>query len=208
MEHTVRHTITIVAIALLGSLFPQLICANPVLRVVERIDSELLFGDVQIGQSAVEQFQLSGLQLQNNVALTITGTDSNCFSVSPKSLEPVAGALNDVTITLTYQPNAEAVQTARLEVVSPKTFPVTITLKGVGVSPSVNIDTESVATKIFARNGNVMVVTNAAQRIYLYDVLGQMLYTGITNIGENTIPVDNARMVIVKIDVKITKIVL
>lgn len=207
MEHTVRHTITIVAIALLGSLLPQLICANPVLRVVERIDSELLFGDVQIGQSAVEQFQLSGLQLQNNVALTITGTDSDCFSVSPKSLEPVAGALNDVTITLTYQPNAEAVQTARLEIVSPKTFPIFIDLKGGGLTP-LSVRTEAKTCAIYARDGVVVLHADGGELVEIYDVMGQLLHTFNAVCGENRAEVGKNRVVLIKIRNKISKIVL
>ena len=207
MEHTVRHILTIVAVALLSSLLPQLICANPVLRVVERIDSELLFGDVQIGQSAVEQFQLSGPQLQNDVALTITGTDSDCFSVSPKSLEPVAGALNDVTITLTYQPNAEAVQTARLEIVSPKTFPIFIDLKGGGVSPFSG-KAEAKTCAIYARNGVVVLHADGGEVVEIYDVMGQLLHTFNAVCGENRAEVGKNRVVLVKIRNKISKIVL
>lgn len=207
MEHTVRHILTIVAVALLSSLLPQLICANPVLRVVERIDSELLFGDVQIGQSAVEQFQLSGPQLQNNVALTITGTDSDCFSVSPKSLEPVAGALNDVTITLTYQPNAEALQTARLEIVSPKTFPIFIDLKGGGVSPFSG-KAEAKTCAIYARDCVVVLHADGGEVVEIYDVMGQLLHTFNAVCGENRAEVGKNRVVLVKIRNKISKIVL
>ncbi|NCA78881.1 MAG: hypothetical protein EOM76_01640 [Sphingobacteriia bacterium] len=201
------HLTKIFFLALFGTCV-QFLCAVPTVSVKESVDSELIFESVTVGKSVTEVFQLEGLNLQDSVLLTITGSNADCFSVVPFALKPVAGTLAITDVTVTYAPDSENAHHAQLTITAPKTFPVTITLKGVGVSPSVNIDTESVATKIFARNGNVMVVTNAAQRIYLYDVLGQMLYTGITNIGENTIPVDNARMVIVKIDVKITKIVL
>ena len=166
----------------------------------------MLFGDVQIGQSAVEQFQLSGLQLQNNVALTITGTDSNCFSVSPKSLEPVAGALNDVTITLTYQPNAEAVQTARLEVVSPKTFPIFIDLKGGGLTHCRLGQRQNVYN---LRSRRVVVLhADGGELVEIYDVMGQLLHIFNAVCGENRAEVGKNCVVLIKIRNKISKIVL
>ena len=103
----------------LTSLTPQIITST----------SQLSFGSLLNGNSRNQNLTFSGSQLTNNILLTISGTNAQYFSVSPKSIT-AANANGNNLVTVTYSPLSEGSHTATLTLSSTSADDVVITLKG------------------------------------------------------------------------------
>ena len=96
--------------------------------------SELSFGEVETSSNKPQSFILSGRNLTENAALSITGTDAGYFSVAPASVSQTDGTIAEKEVTVTYAPTAVGAHTATLQIKSGETIKE-IALSGTGIAP-------------------------------------------------------------------------
>lgn len=96
--------------------------------------SELLFDNVETSTSKQLSFTLSGRNLTENAALSITGTNAGYFSVDPASISQEGGTIAEKEVTVTYTPTAKGDHNATLTIASGETTQK-IALSGTGIDP-------------------------------------------------------------------------
>lgn len=91
--------------------------------------NELAFAGVAKGTQAVLSFTLRGIQLTQQVSLSVLGTDATLFSVTPATIG--AGSANGThTIQVTYRPVQDGSHQALLRISSQGATPVEVRLYG------------------------------------------------------------------------------
>lgn len=91
--------------------------------------NELAFAGVAQGTQAVLSFTIRGIQLTQQVVLSVLGTDAALFSVTPSTIG--AGSANGThTIQVTYQPVQDGSHQALLRINSQGATPVEVQLYG------------------------------------------------------------------------------
>lgn len=83
-----------------------------------------------IGDSISDTISVNGTNLIANIALTITGTNADQFTVSPTSITPSAGKVENVPVIITYSPKTLGAHTATLRLNSTDATEITRSLNG------------------------------------------------------------------------------
>ena len=100
--------------------------------------TSLAFGNVTANSNKEMTFTLTGSALTANAALVLSGTNAGMFSVSPTSVTPIAGSINQI-VTITYKPTAIGNHTATLTISSTDAESKTVALSGTGVQQTYTI---------------------------------------------------------------------
>ncbi|MFZ4581869.1 MAG: lamin tail domain-containing protein [Paludibacter sp.] len=82
------------------------------------------------GESDSEIMQVSGINLTDNIALAISGTNANLFSVSAATVSQTGGIANLTAITVNYNPIAPGTHTATLTLSSAGAISIIRNLNG------------------------------------------------------------------------------
>lgn len=99
--------------------------------------SSLDFVTTEAKPTDTKSFSLSGTQLTSSATLSITGDNTDLFSVSPTSVEHTDGSIPSTQITVSYYPastSTPATHSAILNITSTDAAPIAIALKGRVVS--------------------------------------------------------------------------
>lgn len=83
-----------------------------------------------VGQSDVETMNVSGINLTENIALAISGTNADQFSLSTNSVAQTAGTAANTVVLINYNPTSTGAHTATLTISSAGATTVTRTLNG------------------------------------------------------------------------------
>lgn len=113
-------------------------------------------GSVQIGNTTTKTFTVKGANLTNGLTLTLSGTNSNCFTISPSTIT-AAQAINGQPVAVIYNPAEEGTHTAQLNIASAECTTVTITLSAKCVSGTIDPDDPDTPTG----DGDYVKVTKA-----------------------------------------------
>ena len=100
---------------------------TPTLSVSE---STLDFGANECNTNIAKKFTLSGVCLTASANLTLAGSNSEMFSVSPTSIPQTDGTIPETDVTVSYKPTAVGSHTATLTISSTGAEDKTITLTG------------------------------------------------------------------------------
>lgn len=121
-----------------------------------------------VGGTDTEKITVSGTNLTNNIALALSGTDKDLFSLSATEVVSTAGTAAQTEITITYTPVAAGTHTASLTLSSGSASPVVLALSATAVWPSVSTPVAAAATSVGATGftANWAKATNATS----YDV--------------------------------------
>jgi hypothetical protein len=106
----------------------------PLLAVDLPTPCEIGLGPIAENTTTTETFNVSGLYLEGDVTLTITGTNASVFTVTPSPLTPTAGTLAATEVTVTYAPLAISNDTATLTISSTNAADIVIALTGASVT--------------------------------------------------------------------------
>ena len=102
---------------------------TPVITVSE---TSRAFGTKKVNGSYTMTFTVSGVYLQGNIGLAISGTNSAMFSVDETSLAPSTGTVSTTTITVTYTPTTAAAHSASVDITSTGAVTKNVALTGTG----------------------------------------------------------------------------
>lgn len=100
---------------------------TPTLSVSE---STLDFGANECNTNIAKKFTLSGVCLTASANITLAGSNSEMFSVSPTSIPQTDGTIPETDVTVSYNPTAVGSHTATLTISSTGAEAKTITLTG------------------------------------------------------------------------------
>ena len=100
---------------------------TPTLSVSE---STLDFGANECNTNIAKKFTLSGVCLTASANITLAGSNSEMFSVSPTSIPQTNGTIPETDVTVSYNPTAVGSHTATLTISSTGAEAKTITLTG------------------------------------------------------------------------------
>jgi hypothetical protein len=128
--------------------------ATPTITVTEISVPEM---SANVGKTDTETITVSGVNLTDNIILTISGANADQFSVSPSSIEPVSGTVTDASVTITYSPTVEGNHVAVLTLSSTGAEDVSLNLSGSATVSGLN---PAVIKGVYARDGKIFV--NAA----------------------------------------------
>ena len=115
------------------------VCGTPTPTPTLNVDpATLTFENTTTNTSTQKTFTLTGSALTANAALVLSGTNEEMFSVSPTSVTPTAGSINQI-VTITYKPTATGSHNATLTISSTGAESKTVTLSGTGVQQTYTI---------------------------------------------------------------------
>lgn len=108
-----------------------------------------------VNQSTSGTITVNGLNLTADVTLAVSGTNAGFFSVQPATISPVAGKVENITVTITYAPTAAGTHAATLTLSTAGVTPVTRALSGTALAPPPPVQKPAVIiTEIYGGGGN------------------------------------------------------
>ncbi len=113
-------------------------------------------GSVQIGNTATKTFTVKGANLTTGLTLSLSGTNSNCFTISPSTIT-ADQANNGQPVAVIYTPTEEGTHTAQLNIVSTEYTTVTLTLTAKCIPQTIDPDEPDIP----ASDGDYVKVTKA-----------------------------------------------
>lgn len=161
--------------------------------------------------TVTQDITVSGVNLTNNITLTLSGASASQFSVSPASISQSNGSAN-ATVTVTYKPTAYSLNhTATLTIASTGAASKTVSLSGKNEDKPVisgfNLTEEwSKTSGHLTANTNTRWATAFGEKIYINDHADSKLYywsknglydTGIATAAGTAITSDEAGNIIV-----------
>lgn len=108
--------------------------------------------DTKVGNTATQQFNVSGHNLKADITLAISGTDAALFSVEPVTIAQVDGEVAATAVTVSYAPTAEGTHTATLTISSTDAELLVYTLNGTATPMPVMPDV--IITEVYGGGGN------------------------------------------------------
>lgn len=113
-------------------------------------------GSTQIGNTITKTFTVKGANLTTGLTLSLSGTNSNCFTVSPSAVT-AEQAINGQPVAVIYTPAEEGTHTAQLSIASAECTTVTMTLSAKCTSGTIDPDDPDTPTG----DGDYVKVMNA-----------------------------------------------
>lgn len=89
----------------------------------------------EVGDTDTETITVSGVNLEGNITLALSGDNANYFDLSTYSIAPTSGTVSNVSVTITYDPEAAGSHTATLTLSSANATNVVKTLSGTATWP-------------------------------------------------------------------------
>ena len=177
----------------------------PTIKLTDLTDPTL---NTVAGVPVSQTINVSGVNLNVDLGLSITGPDAGLFSLSQSAVTQTEGAVPNTIVTITYSPISVGSNTATLVMASAGAMPVTRTLNGnATIGPDTGISLQK-SFIISALNGNVILTADAGETVEIYNSLGQKLIQKSTVNGINIIPVNAHGVILVKVGNKVAKVVL
>lgn len=182
------------------------ITVNPLPTLTVTDVTDLILTSVD-GSNVTQTINVSGVNLTNNLDLSITGSNANLFALSQCTVEQATGIAPNTVITITYSPIAVENLTATLKMSSIGATDVTRTLNGICdkisdikiIQPQLNVRTE---------NGEIIFTANSGESLDIFNAIGQKLICKYTVEGLNIISVSEQGVMIVKVGNRVAKIIL
>ena len=146
--------------------------------------SLLDFGVAEVGETLTKTFNLSASNLTADLSLSVSGDDTSCFDVNPKSISHQDGAVPTTEVSVSYAPTASGNHSASLNICSDDATLATIPLSG-KVAVKHNI-TWMVNGKEYTE-GNPTTIVAEGDRVEMLptspDAIGDNMFVGWTTIA-------------------------
>ena len=98
---------------------------------------------------------VSGVNLTEDISLTVTGEDSDLFTLSAYSIAHTQGVVDNEVLTVTYKPVEVGIHSALLNLKSAGANDITKVLSGKAIDASAVVDLPDVIiTEVFGGGGN------------------------------------------------------
>jgi len=160
-----------------------------------------------VGSSATQDINISGLNLTSDITITKSGTDAGLFSLSTSTVPQTAGTATNTVVTITYTPSALGSNTATLTLTSAGAPDVVRTING-SSSGTTGLATSHVSLNVSSINGNIVFTSAKGESIQIFNATGQRLIQKLAVEGTNSIPVSAKGVVLVKVGDRFAKVIL
>ncbi len=167
---------------------------NPVLNTVQ-------------GVPVTQTLNISGVNLNVNLGLSIIGTDAGLFSLSQYTISENAGTIPNTNVTITYAPVSVGSNSATLILSSSGAMTVARTLTG-NTSVATGILSPVNSLVVTVENGNILINTNEGEMLEIYNSIGQKLLETLTVEGLNRIPLKARGVLLVKVGNRVVKVIM
>ena len=178
--------------------------ALPTISITE-VTAPVLTTDV--GTTESQTINIGGLYLNDNIQLSISGTSSDQFSVSPNLVNQISGVAANTLITINYSPTAAGIHSATLNLISNGAASGTISLNGTSTIATTEIHSTPIENLV-AGNGKLRLSANSGETIEVFTVVGQKLFQQTAIEGINTIQISQHGVLLVKAGNRISKVIL
>jgi len=177
---------------------------NPTITLTDITDPTL---STVRGIPVSQTLNISGVNLNVDMGLSITGADASLFSLSQYGLAETGGCVPNTFVTITYTPNAVGSNIAYLTTSSLGAMPVIRTLNGIS-SVVTDLNPSKLSLLISAENGKILFNASAGETVDIFNSTGQTLVRKQAADGLNTIPVASHGFLLVKVGSRIAKVIL
>lgn len=160
-----------------------------------------------VGKSNSQTLNVSAVNLNQNLILSLSGSDANQFSLSQYSVPLVNGSAPKTIITVTYSPSLVGNHTATLTMSSDGAMNVNRTLSGVSTIGT-GLNDIKLSLNVSALDGNVILTSTADEIIRIYNPIGQKIIEKYAVDGLNKIPVSAKGILLVKVGNRVGKVIL
>ena len=186
-------------IACSGTVIP-----NPSITLIDITDPALA---TVKGTPVSQTLNVSGVNLNVDLGLAITGVDASLFSLSQYTVTQTGGNVPNTFVTITYLPTSVGNNTATLTMSSTGAMAVVRTLNGTAaVTTDVNVPAASLI--VTAVDGSVLFNATAGESVEIFNSIGQKLVKQLAVEGQNTIPLTAHGVLLVKVGSRIGKVIL
>jgi len=168
--------------------------------------TNLILNTVQ-GIPVSQTLNVSGVNLNVDLGIAITGNDASLFSLSQNTVVQTSGTVPNTNITITYSPVSAGSNIVTLTMSSAGAMPVTRTLTG-NTIVATNIEPLRTSLIVSALKGNIFVRSSAGETIEIYNSTGQKLIKSLTLEGLTIIPLSTQGVLLVKVGNKVVKVIM
>lgn len=159
------------------------------------------------GTPVVQTLNVSGVNLNVDLGLAISGTDAGLFSLSQYTVTETGGTIPNTVVTITYNPNGIGSNTAYLTMSSTGAMPVVRTLNGVS-SLTTDVNSPTSNFTVFVENSHLCFYATAGETVEIFNAIGQKLVQRLALDGLNSVPVAVHGILLVKVGSKVSKVIL
>jgi len=186
-------------VACSGTVIP-----NPAVTLTDITNPSLI--TVQ-GSPVSQTLNVSGVNLNVDLGLAITGVDASLFSLSQYVIAQTSGNVPNTIVTITYSPTLPGTNTAILTMSSTGAAAVIRTLNGVAsIATDINIPKTLLALSV--ENGNVLFNAISGETVEIFNSIGQKLFQKLAVDGINTISITDHGVLLVKVGSRVGKVIL
>jgi hypothetical protein len=168
--------------------------------------SDLTLNSV-VGKTNSQTINVSAVNLNYDLGLSLIGTDANQFSLSRYSVPLVGSSIPNTIITVTYLPTSAGNHTATLMLSSDNAMSVSRKLNGFA-EVNTGVDTVKLPLTVSTHDGNIIFNSSEGEILQIYNSIGQKILQKLTIEGKNVIPVSLHGVLLVKIGNQISKVIL
>jgi len=186
-------------VACTGTVIP-----NPTITLIDITNPSL--STVQ-GSPVSQTLNVSGVNLNVDLGIAITGADAPLFSLSQYAVTQTGGNVPNTIVTITYSPTLAGTNSAILTMSSTGAMAVIRTLNGVA-SIATDVNTPKTSLFISVENGNVLFNATAGEMVEIFNSIGQKLFQKLAVDGINTIALTNHGVLLVKVGDRVGKVIL
>jgi len=186
-------------VACSGTVIP-----NPAVTLIDITNPSL--STVQ-GSPVSQSLNVSGVNLNVDLGLAITGVDASLFSLSQYVVTQAGGNVPNTIVTITYSPTLPGTNTATLTMSSTGAVAVIRTLNGVA-SIATELNSPKTLLILSVENGNVLFNATAGETVGVFNSIGQKLFQKIAVDGLNSIPLTDHGILLVKVGSRVGKVIL
>ena len=181
------------------------VTAKPTITLTDISDPTFI---AKQGIAVDQSLSLSGVNLNADLGLTISGNDAGLFSLSQYSVPQTGGVLLNTILKIMYKPIfATSTNTATLTMSSLGAMPVIRNLIG-NTLIATDISITDTPLEVFVNNGKVIFNAKTDEIVEIYNSVGQKLIQKLTIGGINTIPVSTRGVLLVKMGSRISKVIM
>ena len=162
-----------------------------------------------VGCPESEMIYVSAINLTdiNGIALTVSGTNANFFSLSKSIIEQTGGIVSTTPVRITYRPTEDGSHSAVLTAISNGVAYSIGNLNGTARTfpEHGNHSSELI---FFVRNGYVLFLANERDAVCVYNAIGQKILNKMAVQGLNVISLNMHGVIVLKVGAKIAKAIL
>jgi len=177
---------------------------SPTMAITEILNPQ--FSSV-VGSSTAQTINISGLNLTSAINLSLSGMNSNQFSLVQNSISQSGGIAPLTFINLVYTPTSAGTHTATLTMTSDGAMSQSYSISG-NATISTDVNVLHTSLMISVENEKLRFTAQAGESVEIFNAIGQKLMHKQAVEGENSISVPARGVLLVRVGNRVAKVIL